>query len=141
MPILIPASAIKPGQFETSLLVRMAAELLPTEIIVTHPRQSLGKIYLDWIPQPGNYLELAGQTYSVLERHHHYQYKIGGYSLSRISLHVCPASPPEETSWFHGRWLLGDISCRFNARSELLRCAVNPAGPCQNCRFFEPLTP
>jgi len=49
----------------------MAAELLPTEIIVAHPRQSLGKVHLDWMPQPGNYLEFAGQVYAVLERHHH----------------------------------------------------------------------
>nr|WP_013322872.1 DUF6464 family protein [Gloeothece verrucosa]ADN14767.1 conserved hypothetical protein [Gloeothece verrucosa PCC 7822] len=47
---------------------------LPTEIILTHPRQSLGKIQLDWMPQPGSYLELKGKTYAVLERHHHYQY-------------------------------------------------------------------
>lgn len=33
--------------------------------------------------------------------------------------------------------LLGDASCRFNARSPYLRCAVNPAGPCESCRHYE----
>ncbi|MBW4632161.1 MAG: hypothetical protein KME30_09730 [Iphinoe sp. HA4291-MV1] len=35
-------------------------------------------------------------------------------------------------------YLVGDISCRFNARSGYLRCAVNPSGPCEDCRFYEP---
>jgi len=33
---------------------------------------------------------------------------------------------------------LGDPNCAFNARSPLLRCAVNPDGPCQSCRHFRP---
>jgi hypothetical protein len=36
---------------------------------------------------------------------------------------------------------MGDASCRFNARSELLRCAINPSGPCQDCRFYETINP
>ncbi len=55
----------------------MEQDSLTTEVILTHPRQSLGEIQLDWMPQPGNYLALKGQTYAVLERHHQYQYKIG----------------------------------------------------------------
>lgn len=35
-------------------------------------------------------------------------------------------------------YLVGDISCRFNARSGYLRCAINPSGPCQGCRYYEP---
>ncbi|MBD2343305.1 DUF6464 family protein [Anabaena subtropica] len=35
-------------------------------------------------------------------------------------------------------YLIGDISCKFNARSGYLRCAVNPSGPCQGCRYYEP---
>lgn len=34
-------------------------------------------------------------------------------------------------------YLIGDISCKFNARSGYLRCAVNPIGPCQGCRYYE----
>lgn len=62
----------------------MEPDSLPTEVILTHPRQNLGKVQLDWIPQPGNYVELKGKTYAVLERHHHYQYKVGGYSLQKF---------------------------------------------------------
>lgn len=35
-------------------------------------------------------------------------------------------------------YLVGDISCKFNARSGYMRCAVNPSGPCQGCRHYEP---
>lgn len=34
-------------------------------------------------------------------------------------------------------YLVGDISCKFNARSGYVRCAVNPSGPCQDCRHYE----
>ncbi|RCJ42137.1 hypothetical protein A6770_07930 [Nostoc minutum NIES-26] len=35
-------------------------------------------------------------------------------------------------------YLIGDISCKFNAESGYIRCAVNPSGPCQGCRHYEP---
>ncbi|MDB9317604.1 MULTISPECIES: DUF6464 family protein [Cyanophyceae] len=35
-------------------------------------------------------------------------------------------------------YLIGDISCKFNARSGYMRCAINPSSPCQNCRHYEP---
>lgn len=115
----------------------MEPDSLSTEVILTHPRQSLGKVYLDWVPQPGNYLELKGKTYAVLERHQHYQYKVGGYCLNKISIHVQAAQKPTEKSLVEGRWVLGDANCRFNARSEIFRCAVNPEGPCESCRHYE----
>jgi hypothetical protein len=34
-------------------------------------------------------------------------------------------------------YLVGDLTCRFNARSAYLRCAVNPAGPCKDCPYYE----
>jgi Family of unknown function (DUF6464) len=36
-------------------------------------------------------------------------------------------------------YLLGDRSCRWNARSAYLRCTVNPEGPCENCPHYEAL--
>lgn len=36
---------------------------------------------------------------------------------------------------------IGDLSCRYNARSTYLRCAVNPLGPCSVCRSYEPVEP
>ena len=35
-------------------------------------------------------------------------------------------------------YLIGDITCRFNARSPYMRCAVNPSGPCKECCHNEP---
>ncbi len=115
----------------------MELDYLPTEVILLHPRQSLGQIQLDWIPQPGNYVDLAGETYVVLERRHRYQLKFGKYCLEKVAIYVQSAPKPEERSFVNGRWILGDANCRFNANSELIRCAVNPGGPCHQCRFFE----
>ena len=35
---------------------------------------------------------------------------------------------------------IGDISCEYNARSNYIRCAVNPAGPCEDCRYYQART-
>jgi len=115
----------------------MEPDTLPTEVILTYPRRSLGKINLDWTPQPGNYLNLEGKTYAVLERSHRYQYKLGGYQLHKIALYVQSAPNSPERSLHKGCWVIGDASCRFNAHSEIMRCAVNPEGPCDRCRHFE----
>lgn len=116
----------------------MESESLPTEIILTHPRQSLGEHCLGWQPQPGTSLELDDGTYTVLERRHRYQLRAGRYRLHKIALYVQKASFPAEQTLFEGQWIVGNAQCRFNARSELLRCAINPQGPCEGCRFFEP---
>ncbi len=110
---------------------------LATEVILSHPLQILGNIRLDWMPQPGAYLDLEGKTYTVLERRHRYQLKAGRYHLHKISLYVQSVQSPSEKSMVNGRWVLGDANCRFNAGSELIRCAVNPGGPCSGCRAFE----
>ncbi|MDX2231965.1 MAG: DUF6464 family protein [Leptolyngbyaceae cyanobacterium bins.349] len=34
-------------------------------------------------------------------------------------------------------YIVGDLSCQYNARSPHLRCAVNPSGPCQGCLLYE----
>lgn len=47
-------------------------------------------------------------------------------------------SLPPDSYYLEGvGYLIGDISCRFNARSHYIRCAVNPEGPCQGCRHYE----
>lgn len=111
---------------------------LPTEVILSHPRQTVARLTLDWQPQPGALLEVDGATYKVLERRHRYHLQAGRYRLHKISLYVQAAQPPAESSLIDGCWVIGDATCRFNARSELLRCAVNPAGPCAGCRDYEP---
>jgi Family of unknown function (DUF6464) len=111
------------------------AESLQTEVILTQSRETLAKVRLDWTPQPGNYLDLDGQTYTVLERRHRYQLKYGRYKLDKIALYVQSAIRPEEQSLVDGDWVIGDATCIYNARSILLRCAVNPIGPCEGCKF------
>lgn len=34
-------------------------------------------------------------------------------------------------------YIVGDITCQFNARSPYLRCAVNPSGPCETCLQYQ----
>jgi Family of unknown function (DUF6464) len=111
------------------------AESLPTEVILTQSQQVLAKILLGWTPQPGNYLDLDGKTYAVLERSQRYQLKAGRYKLDKIALYVQSATRPEEQSLVDGKWVIGDATCKYNARSTLLRCAVHPIGPCEGCRF------
>jgi len=115
----------------------MEPDSLPTEVILTHPRQSLGKLQLDWIPQPGNYVDILGKTYAVLERRHRYQLKAGRYCLYNIAIYVQSAKQPLEKSLIGDRWVIGDATCNYNAHSEILRCAVNPDGPCKSCHFYE----
>jgi Family of unknown function (DUF6464) len=111
------------------------SESLPTEVILTQSREILAKIRLDWTPQPGSYLDLDGQTYTVLERRHRYQLKYGRYKLEKIALYVQSAIRPEEQSLIDGQWVIGDATCGYNARSILLRCAVHPIGPCEGCQY------
>ena len=111
--------------------------LLPTEIILTPARQCIAKLYLDRQLQPGNYMEIEGKTYAILERHHFYQYRVGGYRFDKATLHVQESKRPEETTLIGDRYVIGNADCKFNARSEIMRCAVNPEGPCEGCRFFE----
>lgn len=115
----------------------MEPNSLPTEIILSHPHQTIGNVHLDWHPQPGAYLDLEGKTYAVLERRHRYQFKSGKYRLHKIALYVQSAKRPEERSLIGGHWVIGDATCCYNAHSELVRCAVNPSGPCEGCRFYE----
>jgi hypothetical protein len=118
----------------------MAAPYLPTEIILSTSHTTIGKTVLDWTPQPGDYLDFECQTYAVLERRHCYQYRAGRYRLGKIAVYVQAADRPQERSSIGGKWTIGDASCMYNARSELLRCAVLPSGPCNNCQLYRPIS-
>ena len=49
-----------------------------------------------------------------------------------------PTPPHSDRYYLDGvGYLIGDISCRYNARSGYIRCAVNPEGPCEGCRYYE----
>lgn len=115
--------------------------LLLTEVILNQTLSTLGHLYLDRNLQPGSYLEFEGQTYLILERKHRYLLKSGRYCLHKISLYVQKSYLPLERTLFDDRWIIGDITCSFNARSELLRCAVNPSGPCDLCAHYQPAEP
>jgi len=50
------------------------------------------------------------------------------------------ALPPADMTCIDGfGYVIGKVSCKYNARSPYLRCAVNPSGPCQDCRYYDSL--
>jgi Family of unknown function (DUF6464) len=108
-----------------------------TEVILSYSQKTLAKVHLDWAPQPGAYLDLDGNTYTVLERRHRYQLRLGKYQLFAVAVYVQVAQRPAEQTLIQNRWVIGDANCRYSARSELIRCAVNPSGPCGGCRAYE----
>jgi hypothetical protein len=108
-------------------------------VILSATQTRLGTVQLDWDPQPGSYLELNAQTYRILERHHRYHFLHGRYHLSQVVLWVQVAVHPSDRSLYQGCWVIGDATCHFNARSELLRCALHPDGPCQGCSDYQPV--
>lgn len=116
----------------------MEQDSLPTELILNDSCQSLGKVYLDWAPQPGTHVDFEGKTYIVLERRHRYHLKANRYRLHKIALYVQKTHLPEEVNLFRDRLVIGDPTCLYNAHSELLRCALNPEGPCKDCRHYQP---
>jgi hypothetical protein len=63
-------------------------------------------------------------------------------SIQASTARVLPRNPhplPPDQYYLEGvGYLIGDITCRFNARSAYIRCAVNPSGPCDNCCHYEP---
>jgi hypothetical protein len=61
---------------------------VPTEVRTLHPERTIGKIYLDWMPQPGNHIDVEGINYTVLERRHRYQFRIGKYNLFSVLVYV-----------------------------------------------------
>lgn len=90
------------------------------------------------LPQPGRWMQVDGRSYLVLQRSHRYCLRDGRYQLQAICLDVKPQERPADARpWRHG-WVIGDPGCRFNALSPLLRCAVLPEGPCEQCAAFRP---
>ncbi|MCM1982621.1 DUF6464 family protein [Lyngbya confervoides] len=114
----------------------MTTEVFSVDILVQET--PLGSFQLEWNPQPGAQIEIEGAYYVVLERRHRYRLSMNRYELDRVLLSVQKIEAIADRSWIGGRWVIGDMSCRYNARSTLLRCAVNPDGPCDRCPSYQP---
>ncbi len=107
--------------------------MLPVQVIDAATGMVLEELCLDI--QPGAAVELATQTYTVLEKRHYYQLRDGRYRLCAMRAFVQVTE--SERCQLDGQWVIGDPSCRYNARSPLLRCAINPTGPCASCGDYE----
>ncbi len=88
------------------------------------------------VPFPGRWLSHEGISYFVLQRRHCYRLSQGRYELAAVALQVKTEQQPADARHWNGQWVIGDPSCRFNARSPLLRCAVMPDGPCDCCAHY-----
>lgn len=117
----------------------MQRSTLPAfDLVLMASQQPLGRLELDGEPSPGGLVSYRGETYTILERRHRYQYIRGQYQRVQALLYV-QLSQGAEAELVNGQWILGDRSCRFNSRSSLIRCAVNPQGPCGGCADYESL--
>ena len=103
----------------------MESDSLPTELILSEPRQSLGKVMLNWTPQPGTQVDFEGETYTVLERRHRYCLQANRYTLHKIALYVKHNPLPDEVTMLGDRIIIGDATCAYNAHSEIMRCGRN----------------
>ncbi|MFZ0408828.1 MAG: DUF6464 family protein [Cyanobium sp.] len=88
------------------------------------------------VPFPGCWLSHGGASYMVLQRRHRYRLRQGRYELTAVALQVKTEQQPADARHWNRQWVIGDPSCRFNARSPLLRCAVMPDGPCECCSHY-----
>ncbi|MEO1620294.1 MAG: DUF6464 family protein [Cyanobacteria bacterium J06632_3] len=114
----------------------MKPKSLLTDIVLGDDKTLVGQLTLDRTLPPGTYIEFEGRTYQILVRRHQYQLKLGRYHLYKAIVHVKASIIPEERTLLNGCWVIGDISCIYNARSELVRCAINPSGPCSDCIHY-----
>lgn len=67
------------------------------------------------------------------------QLRRAAMNFSREQLRVSTRPDSSDRYYLEGvGYLIGDITCKYNARSGYLRCAVNPSGPCEGCRYYQP---
>ncbi|MGK7929377.1 MAG: DUF6464 family protein [Spirulina sp.] len=57
-------------------------------------------------------------------------------TVFRLRANTTLATSSEQCEGEENYSLIGNTLCHYNARSPYLRCAVYPAGPCQNCLHF-----
>ncbi|MGQ9836849.1 MAG: DUF6464 family protein [Cyanobacteriota bacterium] len=64
----------------------------------------------------------------------------GNEAFSTSSLYISPIGFGGLVVYTHiasASGCIGDPTCRYNAHSPELRCAVNPHGPCEGCPHYE----
>ena len=95
--------------------------------------QPIDRLEMEDPPHPGRWFSVDASSFLVMQRRHRYRLRSGRYELSSVVLLVQSQKQPDDARWYRHGWVIGDPSCRFNARSPVLRCAVLPEGPCDRC--------
>jgi hypothetical protein len=71
------------------------------------------------IPRQYQFTEPSGESFQLLE---------GRFEIAREAV-LLPR--------INAINVIGDTTCQYNARSRMIRCAVNPCGPCEGCQHYE----
>jgi hypothetical protein len=67
--------------------------------------------------------------------------RVGGSDSNPNRRFHKPINRDPEEQYIEGvGYVIGDVSCSYNARSFYIRCAVNPDGLCQDCRHYHQKT-
>ena len=105
-------------------------------IINSQSSSIIKKINIDMTPEPGNWFILDNDSFFIYSKTNRYKLVDGIYKLSEIDLLVKYQKQPEDSTYIMNHWVIGNHECTYNALSPLLRCAVNPIGPCSECAEF-----
>ncbi|MFB2839119.1 DUF6464 family protein [Floridanema evergladense] len=65
------------------------------------------------------------------------QVEVRGRERLRIAIERASLAPVIVPTQPLNQNYIGDTSCKFNARSPHLRCAINPDGPCDSCTHYQ----
>ncbi|MEM9155556.1 MAG: DUF6464 family protein [Cyanobacteria bacterium P01_F01_bin.33] len=110
---------------------------LPLQLYDADSGDRIAELMLDWMPHPGSHVNVDDRTYAVLEKRHQYQLHQGKYELRAMRAYARPV--PSAIALHATETGIGDVTCQYNARSPLLRCAVHPLGLCDICPDRESL--
>ncbi|MCU0546962.1 MAG: DUF6464 family protein [Oscillatoriaceae cyanobacterium Prado104] len=67
--------------------------------------------------------------------------RIAAVTLAVRAIPLQTEGMPADRTYIEGvGYLVGDITCEYNARSSYIRCAVNPSGPCKDCSHYKART-
>ena len=97
--------------------------------------ETVAIILLGLIPgMLASYLMTTGVRRYTRERYYYQTY----LERSTTPTHLQSYLQSQDYHYVEGLgYIVGDLSCQYNARSPHLRCATNPSGPCEGCSLYE----
>ncbi|WP_442948274.1 DUF6464 family protein [Nostoc sp.] len=109
---------------------RVSRMIADGQIEILRSRSEFFGQYLNALPRIGGSMEFRWQRESPpseTERH------IASLEFGYFAI------PSDTGAITRSADTIGDRTCKYNALSRMLRCAVNPCGPCEGCTHYEKL--